>query len=64
MSHSLAPAGAIVGEIPLNVIGPPCTIVIVPVVNRVLSPFDVATIVKTVGVVVTVVLVGNVVGAV
>ena len=45
-----------VGEIPLNVMGPPAMIVIVPRVNRVVSAFEVTTSV-------TVAVVGTAVGA-
>src|SRR5882672_5073460 len=56
MSKNDAPWGTIVGEIPLNAIGPPAMIVIVPIVNRDGSPFEVTTSV-------TVAVVGTAVGA-
>src|SRR5579859_7328179 len=67
MSHSAAPCGAMVGVMPLNVIGPPWMMVIVPVAKRVTSPLDVATTVRLAGVLVApagVAAVGIVVGAV
>jgi len=56
-----------VGEIPLNVIGPPWMMVMVPAATQVLqevSALEVATTVTLAGVLVTVVLVGTVAGAV
>ena len=64
MSQYAAPCGAIVGEIPLKVIGPPCVMVMLASANRVGSVTEVATTVTTAGVVVTVVLVGTTAGAV
>ena len=43
MSQSAAPWGAIVGEMPLNVIGPLGIMVMVPMVKRVGSALDTAT---------------------
>ena len=56
MSKKATPCGTIVGEIPLNVIGPPVMIVIVPSANRSGSAFEVTTRV-------TVAVVGTAVGA-
>src|SRR5438067_11928661 len=50
MSHEAPPWGAIVGVMPLKVIGPPVTIVIVPITTPELSAFGVATIVTFWGV--------------
>ena len=51
MSQYAAPCGAMVGLMPLKVIGPPAVMVMVPVAKRVGSPTDVATMVTLVGVV-------------
>src|SRR5215471_2297544 len=56
MSKKATPCGTIVGEIPLNVIGPPVMIVIVPSADRSGSAFEVTTRV-------TVAVVGTAVGA-
>ena len=45
MSHWVAPCGAMVGVIPLKVMGPPVTMVMVPIVNPESSAFGVATMV-------------------
>src|SRR2546423_874952 len=51
ISHKVAPWGAIVGEMPLKVIGPPWMMVIVPMLKRAVSALGVATMVRIAGVV-------------
>ena len=63
MSQNAAPAGAMVGEIPLKVMGPPWVMTMVPMAKRVGSSTEVATMVTSAGVVVVgaaVVLAGTV----
>src|SRR5216683_7114836 len=49
MSHKVAPCGAIVGVMPLKVMGPPVTILIVPSTNPALSATGVATMMTSAG---------------
>src|SRR6266481_2836725 len=49
MSQKAAPCGAIVGVMPLKVMGPPAMMVMVPIARRVLSATDVATMVRFAG---------------
>ena len=49
MSKKVAPWGAMVGEMPLKLIGPPGVMVIVPMVKRVGSPLETATTVTFAG---------------